>query len=127
MVCTSFMSHHCIHTYVVVNDSLVVFIGEPVMVRETIQVTIDCGQLIDEAVGIGILNPTITWLLNDRILPQGGINVEISADNRSRTITDTLIAVGGQLGTEGDYTCRVCDHTTSTCVSRSTEVAVCSK
>ena len=89
-----------------VNESLVVFVGEPVIVPEDIRVTIDCGEVIDAA---PIENPTVTWYKNGIPITNGSaINVVISADNRLCIITDTLLAVGGQLGTDGNYSCQVC-------------------
>ena len=112
-----------------VNESLVVFVGEPVVVGEDVRVTIDCSRLIDEAIAGGIPNPTVTWFRDGNELVNATvINVEISADMRLCIITDTLLAVGGQLGNEGNYSCRVCaDPTAQNCRNETTCNAVCGK
>ena len=77
--------------------------------KEGVKLTIDCEPLIDAS---GISNPIIRWYKNDVILTNGSeLNVEISQDERQAIITNTLMAVGGQLGTEGVYTCEVCNAT----------------
>ena len=40
-----------------INESVFVFAGEPVTVRDDMRVVIDCGQLIDRAISDGIPNP----------------------------------------------------------------------
>ena len=110
--------------YVVINNSVVVFVGKPVIVGEHERVTIDCGQLIDEAIDNGIANPTVSWCKDERPLTTGSaVNVQISADNRFCIISDTLLAVGGQLGTSGNYTCKVCN--TSACDEVTSPLTVC--
>ena len=120
--------------YSVINGSLYVFVGKPVTVRQDERVTIDCGQLINktirnltnEIIGNETINPVVTWCLDGREISNGSeINVIISADNRFCIITDTLIAVGGQLGTKGNYTCKVCNN--NTCMIDTTVKEVCSK
>ena len=37
------------------------FIGEPVIVPDDVRVTIDCSQLIDQAISSGVPNPAVTW------------------------------------------------------------------
>ena len=107
--------------------SVVVFAGEPVITTQLIRVTIDCGQLIDEVVNTtGIINPNVTWFNDQRALldNRSAINVIISADKRFCVITDTLLAVGGQLGTDGKYSCEVCSTPTN-CLRSDTFVEVC--
>ena len=101
-----------------VNKSVTVFVGEPVLTLEDIRVTIDCGQLIDEVViTSGITNPTVTWFKNRDILTTGSaVNVEISDDGRFCVITDTLLAVDG---TYGNYSCEVCSTPTDCNISTS--------
>ena len=112
--------------YVVINESVVVFIGEPVIVGEDERVTIDCGQLIDKVIDSGIANPSVTWCKDGFPLTTGSaVNVVISPDNRFCTITDTLLAVGGQIGTNGNYTCKVCN--TSACREETSSLSVCGK
>ena len=112
--------------FIVINMSLVVFVGEPVIVPEDIRVTIDCGQVIDKvAASSGIANPTVTWYKDGTVLMTGtAINVEISDDGRFCVITDTLLAVGGQLGTDGVYSCEVCSTPTN-CEERNSTNDVC--
>ena len=109
-----------------VNESLVVFVGDLVRVEEDVRVTIDCGPLIDEAINNGISNPTVTWVNSGAELSNGSaVNVEISADRRFCIITNTLLAVGGQLGNDGQYTCEVCNNTI--CMNKTSRVFVCGK
>ena len=107
------MSHD--HFTIVVNDSATVFIGEPVITPEDIRVTIDCGQLKNKVVSItNVTNLTVTWYRDGAVLTTGSApNVEISDDGRFCVITDTLLNVGGQLGTDGNYSCEVCSTPTN--------------
>ena len=113
--------------YIVVNESVVVFVGEPVVVGEDVRVTIDCSRLIDETIAGGIPIPTVTWFRNGNQLTNATVtNVQISADMRLCIITDTLLAVGGQLGNEGNYSCQVCANSTDpNCRNGTTCNAVC--
>ena len=113
---------------IVVNESLVVFVGEPVRVREDIQVTFDCIDLIQKARNEGISNPDITWYKNGIPLSNGSaVNVVISPDTRFCIITNTIVAMGGQIGTYGNYTCRVCHPGSFNCNSTSSKKSVCGK
>ena len=108
-----------------INQSLVVFAGEPVIVPEDIRVTIDCSPLIDAVAAEIGMAPIVRWYKDDTILTTGSaINVEISDDGRFCVITDTSLAVGGQLGTDGNYTCEVCMSPTN-CETNITCAAVC--
>ena len=49
------------HYYVVINESVVVFAGELVIVPEYERLTVDCSPLIDQAISSGIPNPTVNW------------------------------------------------------------------
>ena len=111
-----------------INDSLVLFVGEPITVGEDVRVTIDCSEVIDPVIAGGIPNPTIRWIKDGAELTVNGSapNVDISADRRRLIITDTLLAVGGQVGNDGNYTCEVCeDETDVNCRNRTTCNAVC--
>ena len=112
--------------FIVINSSVVVFVGEPVIVPEGIRVTIDCGPLIDAvAASAGIANPMVTWYKNGAVLTTGiVINVEISDDSRMCIITDTLLPLGSQVGTEGNYSCEVCGTPTQ-CVINETDLVIC--
>ena len=118
--------HKLSSLFIVINSSVVVFIGDTVIVREDIRVTIDCGPLIDKvATSSGIANPMVTWFKDGAMLTTGSsINVEISDDSRLCIITDTLLAVGDQLGTEGIYSCEVCSTPTQ-CNESVTSLVVC--
>ena len=118
--------------YIVVDEveSVVVFVGEPVIVEEDLQVIIDCGQMIDAAIfSTEMPAPVITWYKDETPLSNGSaLNVVISSDNRSCIITNTSLAVGGQFGTDGIYTCEVCaDMTMINCSTNQTNVRVCSE
>ena len=112
-----------------INGSVVVFVGEPVVVGQGVRVTIDCSRLIDEAIAGGIPNPTVTWFRGGNELTNATVTyVEISADMRFCIITDTLLPAGGQLGNEGNYSCQVCaDPTDQNCRIETTCNAVCGK
>ena len=114
------------HFNVVVNDSVTVFVGEPIITPEDIRVTIDCGQLIDEVINTtNVTKPAVTWYKDGAALTTGSeINVEISDDRIFCVITDTLLPVGGQLGTHGNYSCEVCSTPTN-CQRKDTAAAVC--
>ena len=111
-----------------INDSLVLFVGEPIVVGEDVRVTIDCSEVIDPVIAGGISNPTIRWIKDGAELTVNGSapNVDISADRRRLIITNTLLPVGGQVGNDGNYTCEVCDDSTDVnCRNRTTCNAVC--
>lgn len=96
---------------IVVDESVFVSVNETdiVTTKERIKVTIDCGSFINAS---GIPNPVIKWYKNDvRLSNETETNVVLSKDMRLAIITETLMAVGGQLGTEGVYTCEVCNAT----------------
>ena len=118
--------HIFVLLFTVINMSLVVFVGDPVIVPEDVRVTIDCGELIDQvAASTGVANPMVTWFKDGTELMTGSaINVEISDDGRFCVITDTLLAVGGQLGTDGTYSCEVCSTPTD-CEEMETLSEVC--
>ena len=102
-----------------INQSVVVFAGEPVLVPEDIRVTIDCSPIIDAVAAEIGMAPTVRWYKDGIIITtRSAINVEISDDGRFCVITDTLLAVGGQLGTDGNYTCEVCRSPTDTNCNR---------
>ena len=112
--------------YVVVNESVTVLVGEPVIVQEDVQVIIDCSQLIDDTINNGSSNTIVTWSIDGFLLSNGSaLNVVISADNRLCIITDSQLAVGGLLGNDGNYTCEVCNDTI--CVNQTSSYRVCGK
>ena len=113
-------------SYVVVNDSVFVFVGKPVVVGEDIRVTIDCSQLIDNAISNGTKNPTVTWYdTGGRPAVDGHAGyAEISADGRQCIFPSTFIPHGAHLPIDGNYTCEVCSDP-DTCVNRSTMFTVC--
>ena len=103
------------------------FIGETIIVKENVQVTIDCGQLIDTAINNRISNITVIWYKDRNSITNGtAVNTVISADRRLCTITNTLPSQGGrQLGTDGSYTCEVCNVTT--CIKLTSPQIICGK
>ena len=111
--------------FVVVNNRVEVNVGQDVIVnREGIRVTIDCTQLINN---IGVQNTTVNWYKDGVTITNGSaVNVAISNDDRLCIITNTLLTVGGQNGTGGNYTCEVCDGTTN-CISKESTHVVCGK
>ena len=115
---------------VVVNDSVFVFVGEPVTVGEGVRVTIDCSQLIDEATNNGSKNFTITWY-NPYGTPHNdscSTYFNVSADSMQLIFPNTSVslAIDGHLVVDGNYTCEVCGDTDA-CINRSTLLYVCSE
>jgi len=108
------------------NNSLTVFVGAPVIVGEDVQVTIDCGLLIENTNEIG-QTPTTTWYKNEQTLSNGSAtNVYISQNNKLLILTKTALSLGFRLGTTGDYTCEVCSNTTN-CINETSIHIVCSE
>jgi len=103
--------------YTVVNMSFVTFIGEPIVVPESIRVTIDCGPVIDQANMSGkIFN--IIWRKNGRVILNGSeVNVVLAPDNRRIVITETFLRIRAQVEAhrEAVYECEFCGHF-GTCV-----------
>ena len=72
-------------------------------------------------------NPTVNWYKDGvTITNESAVNVAISNDNRLCIITNTSLAMDGQAGTDGNYTCEVC-NSTSYCISRNSTHVVCGK
>ena len=97
--------------------------------REGIEVIIDCGRQIDDVINITGVNPSVTWFKNGIILTNGSErNIIIPEDNRLCIISVTSLAVGGELGTGGNYTCQVCaGDGTADCLINSSRQIVCGK
>ena len=108
-----------------VNNSIFVSVGELIRVGEDIQVTIDCGQLIDDAINSGVQNPTVNWYDNHGTPIDGRYtfsNAVISADGRQCTIPHTSLP--HRIGMDGNYTCQVCSDA-NTCINASSYYFVC--
>jgi len=106
--------------------SFVVFVGEPVIVPESIQVTIDCGQLIDDVRNMTGMISSIIWTKNGRPIVNGSeVNVFLAPDNSTIFISDTLLGTPAQVGTDGAYECEVCSE--NSCNNTITNVTVCRK
>ena len=113
-----------------INESVVVFVGEPVIVGQDVVVTIDCSQEIQCVIdSLGVPNPVINWYKDGREIMNGSeLNVRLSSDKSLCIIYETLMAVGGQLGTDGNYSCEVCpDATLVNCVTNFTDADLCGK
>ena len=96
--------------YAVIDEEAFEFVGKPIRVRQHVKVTIDCSPLID---AVGGTNPVITWYKDGLKLSYNTApNVAISEDMTQCIISSSLLAVGGQLGTDGNYTCEVHNDTT---------------
>ena len=104
-------------------------IGESATVRVGVEVIIDCGRQIDDVINTTGVNPYVTWFKNGTILTNGSErNIVISQDKRICIISATSLAVGGELGTSGNYTCRVCAGDGSAdCLINSSRQIVCGK
>ena len=114
--------------YVVVNDSVFAFVGDSVVVREDIRVTIDCGRLIDDSViNNGIQNPLVTWYDNfgNSVNNRHTNYTEISVDGRQFTLTiSSNIGGAAFFRLDGNYTCEVCSRQ-RTCINRTTTIYIC--
>ena len=106
-----------------VNNTVIVNVGQDVTVnREGVQVTIDCTQLINNRRHIAI----VKWYKDGINLTTGSApNVAISNNGSLCVITSTLLTMGGQTGTGGNYTCEVCN--TTNCISETSAHIVCGK
>jgi len=111
----------------VVNGSFAVSVGELAVVPENIRVSIDCGLLIDQSAIDGEI-ASITWFKYGRPILNGTeVHVVLASDNRTITITDTLIGTPARVGTEGNYSCEVCLVGDQNCTMNKTFLDVCSK
>ena len=109
---------------------MVVLVGEPVIVQSNLRVTIDCSQLIDQAISSGVPNLTVTWHKDGfgfRLLNGSTPEVVISADRRLLIIVETSMDIAGYIGNYGNYTCNVCRNFMSPNCSKTTHVVVCGK
>ena len=113
--------------YVAIDKSVYVHVGgPPITVNERQRVTINCSILIDRAINNGFPNPDVRWYKDGTRISNGTeVNVIISKDERLCIITDTLVAVGGQVGNDGNYTCEVCSN--NTCIYEPVIIHVCGK
>ena len=112
------------------DNTILVAIGENVFVQENVEVTMDCIELINDLKEKGEVNPEITWSKNGLVLSNlSQTNVIITHERRYCTITATQLAVGGELGTDGDYTCKVCSNISDQigCEQNTSSVMVCGK
>ena len=86
------------------------------------QIVIDCGPLIDAT---EVTNVMVNWIHNSNPLSNGSVhNIVISQNERQCIINGTVLAVGGQLGNGGNYTCEVCSDF-NICTSNSSIIDVC--
>ena len=110
-----------------VNNILELIIGESATVREDVEVIIDCKPLIDGIRNLTGLSPKVTWNKNGTMLINGSEkNVFISQDKRYCKITETSSRKGGELGTSGYYSCRVCrEDTNIDCITNSSHLIAC--
>ena len=112
-----------------VNNSLNLSSGQDAIVRLDVHITIDCKQLIDDLKAKGVSNPNITWTKDGLAITNESVpNVFISADKKFAIVTRTTSAIGGQVGNDGNYTCKVCDDDgTVDCKMETSCLKVCGK
>ena len=110
-----------------VNNSLYLTSGENATVRLDVHITIDCKQLIDDLKNKGEPNPTITWTKDGLVITNESIpNVIISEDKVLVIVTRIAFATGGQVGNDGNYTCKVCGgNSTADCENETSCLKVC--
>ena len=110
-----------------VDNAAMVDVGQDIIVRERVQVTINCTQLINNKINSGVQNPTVTWSKDGVTLTNGSTkNVLISKDRQLCIITSTLLTKIGKAGNDGNYTCEVCGDNTN-CNSTKSDLIVCGK
>ena len=112
-----------------VNNSLYLSSGEDATVRLNVQITIDCKQLIDDLKDKGEPNPTITWTKDGLIITNHSVPYVIISDDKTLVIiTRITFATGGQVGNDGNYTCKVCGGDgTADCEKETSCLKVCGK
>ena len=102
-------------------------VGEAIIAREGVQVTINCTQLINNKINSGVQNPTVVWSKDGVTLTNGSTtNVLISKDRKLCIITSMLLTMSGRAGNDGNYTCEVCRGNTN-CNSMKSSLIVCGK
>ena len=112
--------------YVVVNNTVIVDVGQDIIVGEGVQVTTDCTQLINDVTNSGVRNLTVNWYKDGvNLATRSAPNVVLSNNDKFCIITSTSLPVGGQNGTSGNYTCEVCN--TANCTSKMSTHTVCGK
>ena len=105
---------------------MIINVGQDVIVGEGVQVTTNCTQLINDGINSGVQNLTVNWYKDGVELTTGSApNVVISNNSLLCFVTSTLLPVGGQNGTGGNYTCEVCN--TTNCISEMSTHTVCGK
>ena len=112
---------------VVVDNAAMVDVGEAIIAREGVQVTINCTQLINNKINSGVQNPTVAWRKDRLILKTGSDpNVVLSKDRKLCIITSTLLTLGGQAGNDGNYNCEVCGGIRN-CNNKKSNLVICGK
>ena len=113
--------------YVVVDNAAIVDIGEAIIAREGVQVTINCTQLINNKINSGVQNPTVAWSKDGVTLKTGSDpNVVLSKDRKLCIITSTLLTLGDQAGNDGNYNCEVCGGIRN-CNNKKSNLVICGK
>ena len=113
-----------------VNNSLTVIIGGSATVREDEFVKIDCQPLIEVVTNLTGVIPRVVWAKDNNTLANQShhMNIFISEDKRFLIITATKLRRGGELGTSGNYTCRVCAVDSNIdCITNASVQIVCGK
>ena len=97
-------------------------VGKDINVPPSVNLTISCDHLISALVPYNI-----TWTTNGFVATNySKSKLVISQDRRHLILTPTLLAVGGQLGNRGTYTCAVCFHN-GACVEKQSRCEICGK
>ena len=118
---------HIVSFYVVVDNAAMVDVGETIIAREGVQVTINCTQLFNNKIKSGVQNPTVVWY-KDRLTLKTGSNpnVVISKDRKLCIITSTLLTLDNQAGNDGNYNCEVCGGIRN-CNDKKSNLVICGK
>lgn len=112
--------------FCVVKDGMVkVEIGDDIIVKENVQVSINCTTLVEPRLVEEDFVPVISWF-KDELPITNGTNIMISENSFVCIIVDTILAAGGQVGTAGVYECVVCNNASiPDCISRKSNKTVC--
>ena len=106
------------------NNTVTVRIGEEAIVKENVKVSLDCSWLIDIVIDRNN-TPIVTWYRDDLEITNGS-NIVVSDDGVLCIVRKTQLAAGGQVGTAGLYTCKVCISGSDTeCRNETTRQVVC--
>ena len=105
------------------DQSVTVSVGEPVRVKGGIQVTVDCGPLIDQANEQGFV-PNITWYREGYPITNRTDPLAVLSPDERFCIIYIPLQFAIHIGNHFMWTCEVCEGITN-CVRNETAVTIC--